>query len=153
MDNISGFGLIVNVIGSVTFPVGIVIPQFADDADPFDLPSIQVADSAMGLNGDLITWSKPNPIKVSLNVIPGSLSDDLLSILLEANRIGKGKFSANDVITMTAMYQSLQTLQIIRTVTLTNGIITNGMPAISVASSGRMKSKIFEFAFENKIGA
>ena len=48
----------------------------------------------MGLNGDLIGWSKPNPIKITLNVIPQSFSDLNLAVLLEANRVGRGKQGA-----------------------------------------------------------
>lgn len=145
MNNISGFGLQIQLVASVTFPVGFNISQFADDADPFDLPSLQVADSAMGLNGDLITWAKANPIKITINVVPGSDEDLLLGILLEANRAGKGKIVARDAITMTGIYPD-GTL-----ITLINGSITDGMPGNSVASEGRMKSKAYVFAFENKV--
>jgi len=147
MENISGFGLSVNIIASNTYPVGFTVTQFADDADPFDLPSIQIADSAMGLNGDLITWSKANPIKVTLSVVPGGIDDINLSILLEANRVGRGKVGADDTLTLTALYPDG------RFINLTQGTITDGMPANSVSSAGRLKSKAYSFSFENKIGA
>ena len=86
--NISGFDSAINIIASSTFPVGFVVTQFADDSDPFDIPSLQIGDSAMGLNGDLLTWSKANPIKVTLNVVPLGDDDINLAILLEANRVG-----------------------------------------------------------------
>lgn len=146
MQNISGNGLLVNIIASVSFPIGLLLTEFADDSDPFDLPSIQIADKAMGLNGDLIIWSKANPIIVTLNVIPGSFSDLNLAILLEANRVGKGKIGARDVITMTGIYPSNIPI------TLINGAITDGLPGSAVASAGRLKSKTYSFAFENKIG-
>lgn len=143
MADISGFGLVVNCIASVTFPSGFPISQFADDGDPFDLPSLQVGDKAMGLNGDLVTWRKANPIAITINVVPNSEDDKNLAILLEANRAGKGKKLANDVITMTAVYPDG------KTTTLTAGAITDGMPGNSVASAGRLKSKPYIFAFEN----
>lgn len=146
MENISGFGLIVNVLASNTFPVGLLLTEFADDADPFDLPSLQIADKAMGLNGDLIIWSKPNPINVTLNVIAGSFTDANLAVLLEANRVGRGKTGARDVITMTAIYPSGNVL------ILNSGAITDGIPANSVASAARFKSKSYAFTFENKVG-
>lgn len=145
MENISGFGLQINILASNTFPVGLLITEFADDADPFDLPSLQIADTAMGLNGDLISWSKANPIKVTLSVIPGSFSDINLAILMEANRVGRGKIGARDIITMTGIYPSGSFI------TLTNGIITDGMPGNAVSSAGRLKSKTYNFSFENKI--
>ena len=36
--DVSGFGLVVNLIASNTFPAGLVLTQFAADTDPLDLP-------------------------------------------------------------------------------------------------------------------
>lgn len=146
MQNISGFGLVVNVVASNTFPAGFTVTQFADDADPFDIPSIQIADKAMGLNGDLVVWNKATPISVTINVIPGSDDDRNLAILAEANRVGRGKRGAQDVITMTAVYPDGTAL------TLTPGVITDGAPGTSLASAGRKKSKAYAFTFENRVG-
>lgn len=147
MADISGFGLRINVKASQTFPQGIDITQFADDTDPFDLPSIQIKDKAMGLNGDMVTWSKANPLLVSISVVPGSDDDRNLAVLLESNRVGKGKNSVHDVITMTGIYPDDTTI------TLTEGSITDGPPGSAVASAGRLKSKTYQFAFENRVGA
>lgn len=145
-NDISGFGLIVNVQASQSFPVGFPITQFADDSDPFDFPSLQIADKAMGINGDLVTWKKANPIIVTLSVIPGSTDDIALSTLFELNRVGKGKRNVRDSITLTAIYPDG------RVKVMTPGVITDGMPGNSVASAGRLKSKSFSFAFENMTG-
>lgn len=142
MQNVSGYGSRIILRASSTFPQGITITQFADDADPFDLPEIQIADTAMGLNGDLVVWNSPTPITATLNVIPGSGDDDNLAALYEANRAARGKRPAQDVITLT------QVLPNGRSVTLTQGVITNGRPGQSTASSGRLKSKAYAFAFE-----
>lgn len=143
--NISGFNLNINILASNTFPVGLLLTEFADDSDPFDIPSLQIADKAMGLNGDLITWSKANPIIITLNVIPQSFTDLNLAILFEANRVGRGKLGARDVITMTGIYPNGSPI------ILTNGAITDGMPGNAVSSAGRLKSKTYSFAFENKV--
>ncbi len=143
MQDISVFGIRVQVVASQTFPSGINITQFADDADPFDAPSMQIRDKAMGVNGDLISWSKANPIPVTLNVVPNSEDDKNLSVLFEANRVGKGKQGARDVISITAVYPDG------RTASFSQGVITDGQPANSAQSSGRMKSKAYAFAFEN----
>jgi len=145
-EDISGYGLEVNVIGSLTFPVGFTITEFADDADPFDTPEIQLADTAMGLNGDLVSWNTPNPIEVAINVIPGSEDDINLSILAEANRSGKGKRAIVDKITMSRTFPGEAPL------ILTNGKIVSAIPVTGVASSGRKKSKPYIFRFENKVG-
>lgn len=146
MNDISGFGARVQLVASNTFPAGIDLTQFADDADPFDAPSIAIAETAMGVNGDLVTWSKANPLKNTIAVVPGSDDDINLGILYEANRVGKGKRSARDVISITVVYPDGRTLS------YTNGKMTDGMPGNSIASAGRLKSKTYGFAFENLNG-
>jgi len=146
MQDISGYNIQAQVIASNTFPIGFTVNEFADDADPVDIPSLTVAETAMGVNGDLIAWAKANPIIVTLNVIPGSDADIALGVLLEANRVGRGKLGARDEITMNILYPGG------RFVNLSPGRITEGMPGNSVSSEGRQKSKSYVFAFENKVG-
>lgn len=146
MQDISGFGLRITIVASVTFPSGITLTQFADDGDPIDAPSQQLMDKAMGLNGDMVVWSKANPITPTINVIPGTDDDANLEVLAEANRVGRGKRSARDVITMTIIYPDD------RVITLTEGKITDAIPIRSVASAGRMKTKPYIFAFEGRQG-
>lgn len=143
MSDISGFGLSINLVASITFPGGIDITQFADDADPFDNPSIQLRDKAMGLNGDLVVWSKAVPIPFTLNVIPNGEDDDNLQVLAVANRVGKGRRAVQDIITITVNYPDGAQI------TLSNGAITDAMLGNGVASAGRMKTKAYPFVFEN----
>ena len=147
MQDISGFGLQVRVVASETFPEGFTITQFSDDSDPFDFPSMQIKDKAMGVNGDLVVWSKASPIEITLNTIPNGDDDANLGVLLEANRVAKGKKVVRDVVTMTAIYPDG------KSITLSNGAITDGMPANAVGSVGRLKTKAYKFVFENVTGA
>lgn len=142
MQDISAFGIRLRLVASVTFPAGITLTQFADDGDSLDLPSQQIADKAMGVNGDLIVWAKANPLIVTTNIIPGSDDDRNMAVLLEANRVGRGKTGARDVITMTVLYPDGRTAQ------YSNGSLTDGIPGKALASSGRMKSNPYAFAFE-----
>lgn len=146
MEDISGFGIKVRVVASRTFPSGITLTQFADDADPFDTPEITVAETAMGVNGDLIIWSKANPLMATLNLIPNTEDDRNMAILLNANRVSRGKQSARDVVTLTGIYPDGSQK------TLSKGAILTGRPANSIASAGRMKSKPYGFAFEAQSG-
>jgi len=143
MLDISVFGIKVQVVATQTFPSGFNLTQFADDADPFDAPSMQIRDKAMGVNGDLITWSKANPLPITINVVPNGDDDKNLSVLFEANRVGKGKQGARDIISITAVYPDG------RTASFTQGTITDGQPANSATSAGRYKTKAYAFAFEN----
>lgn len=145
-QDISGFGLVVTLKASNTYPIGVIINQFADDADPFDIPDIQIAETSMGLNGDLVSFSKATPLEVSLSVIPDGASDLALSALVEANRVARGKTSAADQITLIGVYPGGAIKR------FTNGRLVMGPVASSVSSAGRLKSKTYKFSFENKGG-
>ena len=143
MQDISATGISLLVKADKTFPNGFTVTQFADDADPFDLPSLEIAATAMNVNGELVTWSSPQPINPTLNVIPGSEDDNNLATLFEANRSAAGKTVARDIITIVATYPDGST------VTLSNGKMTSGFPGKSIASAGRMKSKAYSFMFQD----
>jgi hypothetical protein len=142
MQDIAGFGLQVRVLASKSFPSGFTVTAFADDADPFDLPALQINDAAMGLNGDMVTWSTHNPISFAIAVIPGSEDDKNLAVVYESNRAARGKKPAKDVITIVGSYPDGSTI------TLTPGIVYDGLPGNAVASAGRLKSKVYNFRFE-----
>ena len=142
-QDISATGISVLVRASATFPDGFSVTQFADDADPFDLPSLEIAATAMNVNGELVSWSTPQPILPTMNVIPGGEDDNNLAVLFEANRAAQGKIMARDIITIVATYPDGSV------VTLSGGKMTAGFPGKSVASAGRLKSKAYTFAFQN----
>lgn len=147
MNDISGVGLQVRLIASNTFPGGILLTAFADDADPLDFASIQIADKAMGLNGNLIVWARAIALPMTLNLIPGSDDDLNMQVIAEANRVARGKRSVRDVISATVMYGDGSTE------TRSPGKMTDTMFGNSVASAGRMKTKPYIFAFENRVSA
>jgi hypothetical protein len=114
--------------------------------DAIDLPGVRIADIAMGVNGDLISWNKAVPLPASIGIIPGSTDDINLGILLEANRVGQGKTGAQDVITLSITYPDLTAT------ILSQGSILEGPFGKSVSGSGREKSKVYQFAFANRTG-
>lgn len=145
-NEISGFGAIVTLAASITFPVGFQITQFADDSDPVDLPVIQIAECTMGLNGDLISWANAAIIPVVISVIPGSDDDINLSILSQANRVAQGKISVFDSMVLTLAYPDG------KIIVFSGGKLTNAPFGNSIASSGRQKSKTYSFAFQGVVG-
>ena len=147
IQDVSGFGTVVTLIASFTFPTGLSITQFADDSDPLDLAAIDVADKAMGLNGDLIKWAVAKPKPMVLAVIVGSQDDQNLQALLEANTPAVGRSSVGDVIQGTVRYPDGSSVQVV------NGAIFNGSFGKSIAGSQRMKTKIYTFAFEQAISS
>lgn len=144
-EDVTGTGLKVNIVAVPTFPLGIDITQFADDQDAINFGDQDIAETAMGLNGDLVVWGKPSSINITLSVIPGSDDDKNLGILFDMNRIAKNKVSARDMITMTVSYPDKDPK------TYTNGKLIGGPAGDTVSSSARLQSKQYRFAFENKI--
>lgn len=145
--NIGGVGLKIRVVASSTLPAGYTFTQFADDGDPFDSTGITIAETVMGLNGEMADFAKATPIPASINLMPNTEDDKVMQMLANANRVGKGKRSVRDVIQMTVMYPDGTSR------TGTNGRMTNAMIGNSVSSAGRMKSKKYDFMFEGSVGA
>lgn len=145
MEDISGSGISIRVLASVTFPAGFEVTAFSDDTDPFDVPEVQIIDWGMGVNGDLVVWRTPQAIDVTIGVIPNTDEDRNLEIVYNANVVSKGKASVKDFITMVITYPD-GTVK-----TLTQGAIVSAIPLNSVASAGRIKSKPYRFIFQTKV--
>lgn len=143
MYDTSAIGVALRCVASESFPAGFTITEFADDADPFDIPAIDIATPAMNVNGDMVVFSAPTPITITISVIPGSDADNNLAVIFEANRAAKNKRHARDEITLVGTYPDSSSLK------LSEGKMINGMPGNSPASAGRIKSKTYTFAFQN----
>lgn len=142
-NKIGGLGLKVTIIASPVFPQGFTVDKWADDSDPLIIGDLEITQTAMGVNGDLISWNKAVPIPVELSVIPNSEDDQNLKILINSNRAARNKVSTQDDITMIVSYPNGK-IQ-----TLTGGVVKQGAPAQSVTSESRLKTATFSFEFEN----
>lgn len=142
--DIAGFGTIVTLVASTTFPTALPISQFADDADSLDTPGIEIAQVAMGMNGNLVSWPHAVPIPVTISVIPNSDDDKNLQALADANRVGANKNSANDIITINVVYPSG------KQISFKSGKLTNAPTGLSIAANGRLKTNTYSFMFESK---
>ncbi|TBL36492.1 hypothetical protein EYY80_36545, partial [Klebsiella oxytoca] len=125
------------------FPAGLPITTFSDEGDPLDLPTVNITQTAVDINGNLVSWSSPTPQTVTINVLAGSEEDENLAILFDANTARRGRRPASDVITLVASYGdgSITTAR--------NGRITDGCRGNSVAGAGRLKSKQYTFIFQD----
>lgn len=141
LNNVTGFGFVLHLIASNTFPAGFTVTQASDDADAVDFPSVKFADAVMGVNGDPIVWNKAVMSPMTLSVIPGSLDDLNLQALAKANRVAQGKSSAYDTITATLVYPDKSV------VTLTNGVMTDAQFGKGIGSNGRLKTHTYTFMF------
>ncbi len=143
--NVSGFGLSIAMRASNTFPNGLTITAFADDADPLDSANYAAADTGTGLNGDLVVWSRASHQEIVISVIPMSDDDRNLEILLNANRVGKNKSGARDIIDAVINYPDQSKG------TCSNGAIIDGSLLPSIASNGKTKSRQYRFRFESTV--
>lgn len=141
-QDITGFGSVVTLVASTTYPTALPLTQFADDADSLDMPSIEIAQVAMGMNGNLVAWAHANAVPVNMSLIPGSADDDKMQILARANRVGTNKGSAQDIITINVVYPDG------KQVTFSGGKLTNAPFGNSIAANGRLKTKTYQFMFE-----
>lgn len=141
MLNIAGFGTTIWMVAKTTFPVGFLINNLADDADPVDFSEIEIGEQVKGVNGDTANFSKPVLIPVNVAVLPTSASDNILNLLLQANVVNKNKAVNNDDITAVVTYANG------RVTTLTDGIITGGVPSPGVSNAGRQKTMTYKFSF------
>jgi len=143
MAIISGAGIKIQLIASVTFPFGIDITQLADDTDPFSFVDMTIGEGAIGVNGDPVFWSRAALVPFQLSIVPNSDNDKDLQVIFDSNRVGQGKLSVDDEIFITGIYPSGEKISLL------NGKMFTGSAAQSVQSTGRMKSKTYTFAFGN----
>lgn len=147
VQNVSGFSSVVSIIASNSYPTGFPVTTYSNDRDAFNFSDLVVGDFAMGLNGDGISWSKANPIKIELNVVAGSLDDQNLAVLLTNNTPGKSKSNQQDIITLTVVYPDNTSS------TASNGVILHGTPGKSFTNDGKLATRTYGFAFESIIGS
>lgn len=142
MEEISVLGAKAWLTADKTFPAGFAITKFPADSDGIDITEIQMGNAEIGVNGDMITWRTPVANTITISVIPGSDEDKNLQILLDRNRVAKGRMYEQDNITLVV------TLNNGTTHTFSNGIITTGELGYSLTSQGKIRTKRYGFMFE-----
>ncbi len=152
-NNISGFNTtaMIQAVDATglggTYPLPIPIGTWADDVDAIDFSDLQIGDSKMGPNGNMVSWQTANEIEVTFAPVVGSDTDIIFQTLFQANRPAANKTTAQDNITITILYPDL-----LSSVQLTNGIITSGVPGKGLASNGRLKTRTYKFKFQSYSG-
>lgn len=145
--NVSASGTIITIIASNSAPfVPIIISEWSNEANPISFNDHQGGGGIMDLNGFGIRWSKALPIRCNLSVINGSNSDIKLALLYMLNRVGGGKRSAADRITMTI--SGPNQLPIL----CTGGWVLSGAPSPSASAQGNFRGKNYSFEFDNLVG-
>ena len=148
-NNTSGFGLACMIAASnTTGNIPVPLSDWADDIDPLDFQELEIMEGRFGPNGNFIVNSKANPVTLVLAAIPGSITDNTLATILEANRPSQNKSSAYDIITLTIYYPD----DLLSAIILSDGYIMKGTPGTGMGGSGRLKTKSYTFQFGSKTG-
>ena len=142
MRDITASGSFITLTSTVTFPNGIVLSALADDQDPLDFDELTISQTGMGLNGDLVVWSKPVPVPVKIAVIATSEDDINLNTLFKAVKPAKGRRGSREKIDIEVNYADGTTKKMV------GGIITSGIDGNALSSEGRFKTKVYGFTFE-----
>lgn len=153
MIDVSATGATVTIkapaIGSVT------VSRFSDEGTPFEFNEIEVTGSALSLNGELITWSKPVAYAASVTVIPHSDEDNALRKLLEASHVrftGKGTKAVSPENVKTSLTLKCPKINAggnsFKMYSYTNGRIVSGPTAPSTSPEGKLSARTYTFVFE-----
>lgn len=145
MIDISGAKSKVQIIAIPTFPQGFNVEELATDTDPIVVDDIEVNNTEVGVNGDVVCYKRATMINLELSVIPRTESDKNLTILLNSNRLAKNKVATNDDITLVITYANG------KIVTFSGGVIISGTVADTVSSDAKIRTKTYRFTFSNVI--
>lgn len=141
--DVSAMGFSVLVKDSNLFPNGFDLTRFADDADPFDFPEIDLGEATMDANGYMVYAATPNPVTFALGLLPTTEEDKNMSLLMEAHRPAAGRARTGGDISVTVQYADGSSM------TAQNVKLISGPPARSIAGPSRYKSKTYTFAAQD----
>ena len=145
MINVGGANSKVTIISVPTFPQGFTVTELATDTDPLVIDDIEINNTEVGVNGDVVSWKKAGLINVELSVIPNTESDKNLKIILNSNRLAKNKVALDDDITM-IVTESDGTIT-----TFSGGKLISGPLSNSIGADAKIRTKTYRFTFSNVI--
>jgi len=153
MIDVSATGASININSAATGAV--LITRFSDEGTPFEFNEIEVTGSALSLNGELITWSKPVAYAASVTVMPHSDEDNSLRKLLEASHVrfnGSGTTAVNPEMVKTSLTLKCPLLNeagsSFKEYRFTEGRIVSGPTAPSTSAEGKLSARTYTFVFE-----
>lgn len=134
--DVAATGLSVLIRSTITFPMGFFVQGFADDSDPIGFAEQSVAEADTNINGEVVTWGKPQLLNPTLTVVAGSPGDSNLSALLNARKRG-----IKEAVEMIVTYPDGGM------VVASEGTITTGTVGRGVSSDGKLQARSYTFAF------
>lgn len=132
--------------GSTLTIAGILIQDFMDDKNPFEVQDADATNIEWSCNGKMIRTVKPTAVMISVTVIPGSSSD------LALRRIWRRCMCNNGDVSLGAADQELTCSIVpknphIPGYQFSHGTCVSGSPAASVSAQGKAGGNTYTFAF------
>lgn len=136
----------VSFAGSTITVNGATITDFVDDANPIEFQDVVLTRPEFSCNGRMIRCIKPNPIVMSVTVIPGSASDKGLFNLWKGYYCGISSMCKQFIDCNITIGNNTSS---IKSISLKGGTMISGPGGFSANGVGKMKGKTYVFAFQN----
>lgn len=138
--NISVSGLQISVLGSKVLPV-FTLTSFADDADPFDIGTVDISDQGINANGDMVVWSTPVVKEITINLIPNSEDDRNMQLVASSNLTQGRSYKVLDELQLVGSYPD-------GTRVVAKGCVLKSADIGTKSAQFRRKTNQYVFAFQ-----
>lgn len=139
--DISAFGIGAYLIADQSLPLGYYINAFADDSDAITFEALTVNNVEIDLNGKLFSAFEAHPVVVTISVIPQSIDDQTMRMLLNANHVSRYQNAVGDTLTLTVKYPDFSVL------TLRDGRMIGGPSGLGAKAEGRYITNTYTLHF------
>lgn len=123
------------------------ISNFMDNSNPIDFPDTAVSDVAINCYGQMIRNAKPNPIVMSVTVIPGSKEDNSLYNMWQRYRLTDGSYDEQWRTALRATISVANKTMAKKTYEFSGGTMVSGPGGPSATGDGKMQGRTYTFAF------
>jgi hypothetical protein len=144
-QEVSANGIKVMLFASITYPTGIEIASFNPGDDPFSADNVSIAETEMGVNGNMIVYRTPYAYNLTMNITPMTEVDQIMENIANADRIAFGKASAKNVLMLSVIYPQGRVL------TYIDGALTSVPGGFTAGGNGRMGGRSYTMAFRNVV--
>jgi hypothetical protein len=144
-QEVSANGVKLMLFASISYPMGVEIASFNPGDDPISFDDLTVAETEMGVNGNMIVYRTPYSYNLTFNITPMTDQDAIMENIANADRIAFGKSSAKNVLTLVVIYPQGRTL------TFIDGALTSIPGGFSAGGNGRIGGRQYSMSFRNMV--
>ena len=144
-QDVSANGVKLMLFASVSYPTGVEIATFNPGEDPINFDDLKIAETDMGVNGNLIVYRTPYAYNMVFNITPMTEVDQIMENIANADRIAAGKVSAKNILTLVVIYPQGRTL------TYVDGAMTDCPGGFSSSGNGRINGRRYAMSFRDLV--